>query len=241
MTPSGPRRHRSTSTCSARAATERLWEVLGAHVAERRRRPGTALRGVGAPRRRGRPWRDWNGWDGRRRPLDAARRPACGRAFVAGVGPRDAATSSSHRRRRRRTPHEGRPHGPVRRAPPAAWPASSSPASTSGATTSGWRARADARPASADRLSASTRCTSARGAGTRDGARPRRTASWPPQLADHVAELGFTHVELLPVAEHPYEPSWGYQVTATTPRRRASATPTTSAGSSTTSTSGASA
>ncbi len=34
-----------------------------------------------------------------------------------------------------------------------------------------------------------------------------------PLLADHVSSLGFTHVELLPVAEHPYEPSWGYQVT----------------------------
>jgi 1,4-alpha-glucan branching enzyme len=34
-----------------------------------------------------------------------------------------------------------------------------------------------------------------------------------PLLADHVRALGFTHVELLPVAEHPYEPSWGYQVT----------------------------
>ena len=33
------------------------------------------------------------------------------------------------------------------------------------------------------------------------------------QLADHVAKLGFTHVELMPPAEHPYEPSWGYQVT----------------------------
>ena len=33
------------------------------------------------------------------------------------------------------------------------------------------------------------------------------------QLADHVAELGFTHVELLPVAEHPFGGSWGYQVT----------------------------
>ncbi|CAN5198758.1 1,4-alpha-glucan branching protein GlgB [soil metagenome] len=33
------------------------------------------------------------------------------------------------------------------------------------------------------------------------------------RLADHVTELGFTHVELLPVAEHPFTGSWGYQVT----------------------------
>ncbi len=31
------------------------------------------------------------------------------------------------------------------------------------------------------------------------------------QLADYVSELGFTHVELLPVMEHPFYGSWGYQ------------------------------
>lgn len=31
------------------------------------------------------------------------------------------------------------------------------------------------------------------------------------QLADYVAEMGFTHVELLPVMEHPFYGSWGYQ------------------------------
>jgi 1,4-alpha-glucan branching enzyme len=31
-------------------------------------------------------------------------------------------------------------------------------------------------------------------------------------LADHVDQLGFTHVELMPVMEHPYYGSWGYQV-----------------------------
>ncbi|GAA4660230.1 1,4-alpha-glucan branching protein GlgB [Gordonia humi] len=31
-------------------------------------------------------------------------------------------------------------------------------------------------------------------------------------LADHVAALNFTHVQLLPITEHPYGPSWGYQV-----------------------------
>jgi 1,4-alpha-glucan branching enzyme len=33
------------------------------------------------------------------------------------------------------------------------------------------------------------------------------------QLAEYVREMGFTHVELMPVMEHPYDPSWGYQVT----------------------------
>jgi 1,4-alpha-glucan branching enzyme len=34
-----------------------------------------------------------------------------------------------------------------------------------------------------------------------------------PRLAEHCKKFGFTHVELMPVAEHAYYPSWGYQVT----------------------------
>lgn len=34
-----------------------------------------------------------------------------------------------------------------------------------------------------------------------------------PMLAEYVKRLGFTHVEFLPVMEHPYYPSWGYQIT----------------------------
>jgi 1,4-alpha-glucan branching enzyme len=33
------------------------------------------------------------------------------------------------------------------------------------------------------------------------------------QLTDYVTEMGFTHVEFMPVMEHPFGGSWGYQVT----------------------------
>jgi 1,4-alpha-glucan branching enzyme len=33
------------------------------------------------------------------------------------------------------------------------------------------------------------------------------------QLIPYVVETGFTHIEFLPISEHPYDPSWGYQTT----------------------------
>ncbi|MDR0788621.1 MAG: 1,4-alpha-glucan branching protein GlgB [Bifidobacteriaceae bacterium] len=33
------------------------------------------------------------------------------------------------------------------------------------------------------------------------------------QLVEYIKEMNFTHVEFMPVAQHPFEPSWGYQVT----------------------------
>ncbi len=32
-------------------------------------------------------------------------------------------------------------------------------------------------------------------------------------LVPYVKEMGFTHVEFMPIMQHPYEPSWGYQIT----------------------------
>jgi 1,4-alpha-glucan branching enzyme len=51
------------------------------------------------------------------------------------------------------------------------------------------------------------------GSWRRPGGRAPNYATIAPELADHVRELGFTHVELLPVMEHPFYGSWGYQTT----------------------------
>ena len=45
----------------------------------------------------------------------------------------------------------------------------------------------------------------------RQGLTYRELAS---QLVDYVREHGFSHVELMPVMDHPYPPSWGYHVTS---------------------------
>jgi 1,4-alpha-glucan branching enzyme len=46
-----------------------------------------------------------------------------------------------------------------------------------------------------------------------EGNRPLSYRELAPRLIEHVTRLGFTHVELLPVMEHPFYGSWGYQTT----------------------------
>ena len=52
---------------------------------------------------------------------------------------------------------------------------------------------------------------------------PVEAIYWVPcgtRLVEHIKKLGFTHVELMPMMEHPYYPSWGYQVPVFAPTSR---------------------
>jgi 1,4-alpha-glucan branching enzyme len=49
---------------------------------------------------------------------------------------------------------------------------------------------------------------------TEEENRPLTYREIAPLLAEYAIENGFTHVEFLPLKEHPYGPSWGYQVSA---------------------------
>ncbi|CAN5471210.1 1,4-alpha-glucan branching protein GlgB [soil metagenome] len=51
------------------------------------------------------------------------------------------------------------------------------------------------------------------GSWKRDGERLLTYREITPLLVDHVTKLGFTHVELMPLTEHPFFGSWGYETT----------------------------
>ncbi|WP_120003619.1 1,4-alpha-glucan branching protein GlgB [Nesterenkonia muleiensis] len=44
-----------------------------------------------------------------------------------------------------------------------------------------------------------------------EGGRPLSYPELAEQLVEYVADLGFTHIELMPITEHPFSGSWGYQ------------------------------
>ncbi len=44
-----------------------------------------------------------------------------------------------------------------------------------------------------------------------DGRRPLSYLELAAELVDYAADLGFTHIEVLPISEHPFDGSWGYQ------------------------------
>ncbi|HUQ17078.1 MAG TPA: 1,4-alpha-glucan branching protein GlgB [Candidatus Saccharimonadales bacterium] len=184
----------------------RLYEQLGAHPVDGGVRfgvwaPEAAAVSVVGP---------WNQWIPGRDPLERAH----GSDLWSGMVPRLATGE------RYKLHIEGRTGYRVDKADPFAFAAEPAPATASIVTSldhawgdAAWmrgraRVNADDAPIAIYEVHL--------GSWLRDPADPARLLSYgelAPRLAEHATTLGFSHVELLPVMEHPFYGSWGYQTT----------------------------
>src|SRR5215217_784990 len=183
---------------------ERLWQRLGAHEVTVDGVAGTAF-AVWAPNARAvRVVGDFNSWDGRLHPMRALGSSGIWELFIPGV-----ATGARYK-------YElVTPSGALTlKADPVAFAAELPPKTASVVYTSAYTWDDAAWMASRDRrnhLHGPMSTYEVHLGSWRHGLSYRELAD---QLPDYVADLGFTHVEFMPVAEHPYAPSWGYQVSA---------------------------
>ncbi|MEO3749714.1 1,4-alpha-glucan branching enzyme [Streptomyces sp. B6B3] len=182
---------------------ECLWEALGARPLEHQGERGTRFT-VWAPNARGvRVAGDFNAWDGTGFPMRSLGASGVWELFVPGVGPGTRYKFDVCR-------PDG---GHTLRADPLARRTECPPATASVVWESRhvwddaeWLDRRARRPAHAAPLSVYELHLGS----WRPGLGYRELAE---QLPAYVHDLGFTHVELMPPAEHPFGGSWGYQVT----------------------------
>jgi 1,4-alpha-glucan branching enzyme len=183
---------------------ERLWQRLGAHEITVDGVAGTAF-AVWAPNARAvRVVGDFNSWDGRLHPMRALGASGVWELFVPGV-----ATGARYKYELITKAGEL-----TLKADPLAFATEAPPATASVVYSSGYTWGDEAWLAGRQQRN---------GIGAPISIYEVHLGSWrhglsylelAEQLPDYVADLGFTHVELMPVAEHPYAPSWGYQVSA---------------------------
>jgi len=190
----------------------RLWEVLGAHVRVHDGLSGVSF-AVWAPNARAvRVVGDWNDWDGRIHPMRSLGASGVWELFVPGV-------AAGARYKYELVTAEGRlvlkadPMAMATEAPPATASVVAPPSRHEWGDGAWMAARAEsdllAGPLSVYEVHLGSWRHVDDGAG---GTRPLDYRELAEQLPAYVASLGFTHVELMPVAEHPFSGSWGYQV-----------------------------
>ncbi|MGW1290068.1 1,4-alpha-glucan branching enzyme, partial [Streptomyces sp. NPDC002586] len=182
---------------------EQLWRALGAHVTTHQGVPGTRF-AVWAPNARGvRVTGGFNFWDGTGFPMRSLGSSGVWELFVPGIGAGEVYKFEITRPDGSRTLRAD-PLARRTEAPPAT--ASIVDASHHEWADAQWMAHRAGTPVHEAPFSV----YEVHLPSWRPGLTYRELAE---QLPTYVKELGFTHVELMPVAEHPFGGSWGYQVT----------------------------
>jgi 1,4-alpha-glucan branching enzyme len=189
---------------------EQLYEKLGAHVREIEGVAGTAF-AVWAPNAHSVSLvGDFNSWDGRLHPMRSLGSTGVWELFVPGV--EEGATYKYEIRTQDRRLRL--------KADPVAFYAEVPPANASVVHRSKhewadgeWLARRAESDALREPMSIYEVHLGSWRRNPLEGNRPLSYVELADELSDYVADLGFTHVELMPIMEHPFSGSWGYQVT----------------------------
>ncbi|HEX3540545.1 MAG TPA: 1,4-alpha-glucan branching protein GlgB [Acidimicrobiales bacterium] len=194
----------------------RLWTVLGAHPRVHQGVAGVSF-AVWAPNARAaRVVGDWNFWDGRVHQMRSLGSSGVWELFIPGVEPGarykyELVTPDRH------LSLKADPLAFATEVPPGtASIIAAPPGHAWSEADERWRAeraaaRAHERPLSVYEMHLGSWRW---GQDAQGHWRPLTYRELADRLPDYVADMGFTHVEFMPVAEHPYGGSWGYQVSA---------------------------
>ncbi len=190
---------------------ERLWNRLGAHPVVHQETAGTAF-AVWAPGARSvRVVGDFNNWDGRLHPMRRIGSSGVWEIFLPGVG-HGACYKYEILTAQGQVTLKADPMATATQPPPET-------ASVVFQSSYGWgddewlRRRRSANPWTSPMSVYECHLGSWRHV-PEEGDRPLTYRELADQLPAYLVDMGFTHVEFLPVAEHPFGGSWGYQVTA---------------------------
>ncbi|MFF7229557.1 1,4-alpha-glucan branching enzyme [Streptomyces sioyaensis] len=182
---------------------EELWQALGARIMDHQGVTGTRFT-LWAPNARGvRVVGDFNYWDGTGHPMRSLGSSGVWELFLPGIGAGELYKFEITRPDGTKTMRAD-PMARRTECPPAT--ASVVDASHHRWTDEDWMARRGERPVHQAPFSV----YEVHLPSWRPGLTYRQLAE---QLPAYVKDLGFTHVEFMPVCEHPFGGSWGYQVT----------------------------
>ena len=196
----------------AEGTHRRPWQALGAHPVEVSGVAGTRF-AIWAPNAtRVSVVGDFNHWDGRRFPMRLRRECGVWEIFLPGVGAGARYKFELRAGDGRVLPQKADPYARRCELRPATASIVAAPVTAGSAAAT---ATAAARGAEGTRPGAPMSIYEVHlGSWRRHDDPAQPFLSWD-ELADallpYVADLGFTHVELLPVTEHPFDGSWGYQ------------------------------
>src|ERR1044072_3501421 len=189
---------------------ELICEKLGAHLTTRAGRRGVAF-AVWAPNaNRVSAVGNFNGWDGKRHPMRRLGTSGIWECFVPDLKPGELykyeIQSGGH------TFLKADPYAAMMEAPPDT--SSVGFESNYKFRDRAWMAKRWKRQAWREPLSIYEVHLGSWRRVAEENNRPLTYREMAPLLTAYMIEAGFTHVEFLPVKEHPYGPSWGYQVSA---------------------------